>query len=491
MELVELFPEKGEEMQCLTEISIQKCPKLRILPTKLPSLVQLNIDGCLQLHALPTCSLIRKLRLQECNEMLLRKAVGLHSLTSLYLCKIQKLRCLPKGALEQLMMLEDLEIHSCDLLRLSSDEVSLQNLVSLRRLAISDCPQMEHFPCQLHTLTTLKKLEIWACPRLRLSTNTRLPSLIQDIWISCDAKSLPLEMICCSSLERLSVWNSHCLTSLPGCKLASSLKMLTIRMCSKLEFLPKEMMHCNSSLESLLIESCESLQSLDGGFPVANLRKIQISQCYELRSLPVHGVSSLQDLTMRRCPNLYSFPEGPLPAKLERLLIDSCGNLNSISRWGFERLACLKNLSFIGCSIFMEGFLPSTLVTLSIKNLPTLKVFDKGLQHLNSLKYLRIVRCRSLSALPEEMLPANLCFLQIVECPSVKRHYEINKRNGIQQYSRISLMLGGRFLAKLEPELGSFMICSKSIDTWVDMLLHLCPSQDLKMFSSHWTLPER
>ncbi|KAJ9131442.1 hypothetical protein P3X46_035100 [Hevea brasiliensis] len=496
MELVELFPEKGEEMQCLTEISIQKCPKLRKLPTKLPSLVQLNIDGCLQLHALPTCSLIRNLRLQECNEMLLRKAVGLHSLTSLYLCKIQKLRCLPKGALEQLMMLEDLEIHSCDLLRLSSDEVSLQNLVSLRRLAISDCPQMEHFPCQLHTLTTLKKMEIWACPRLRLSTNTRLPSLIQDIWISCDAKSLPLEMICCSSLERLSVWNSHCLTSLPGCKLSSSLKMLTIRMCSKLEFLPKEMMHCNSSLESLLIESCESLQSLglqaftpdtatslkelkvigcgnlksfpeglhnltslcsltiiscpglvsfpDGGFPVANLRKIQISQCYELRSLPVHGVSSLQDLTMRRCPNLYSFPEGPLPAKLERLLIDSCGNLNSISRWGFERLACLKNLSFIGCStdreVFMEGFLPSTLVTLSIKNLPTLKVFDKGLQHLNSLKYLRIVRCHSLSALPEEMLPANLCFLQIVECPSVKRHYEINKRNGIQQYSRISCL---------------------------------------------------
>ena len=69
------------------KLSVLDCPKLRKLPTLLPSLVQLHLQGCLQLLALPRLPLLCKLRLEMCDEILLINNFGLHSLTSLYICK--------------------------------------------------------------------------------------------------------------------------------------------------------------------------------------------------------------------------------------------------------------------------------------------------------------------------------------------------------------------------------------------------------------------
>ncbi|XP_021281490.1 putative disease resistance RPP13-like protein 1 [Herrania umbratica] len=486
-----------EEMPHLYKLSIQDCPELRKLPTLLPSLVQLHLRGCLQLFALPRSSLLSNLRLEECDEVLLRNVFGLHSLTSLYICKIQRLSYLSECLLKQLTSLKELEIHACDMLEvLFMSDACLQHLVSLQKLLIFNCPKLEVLPHQMHKLTALNKLEIWACPRLQPLAEMKFPSKLQDLWISSELESLPSGMMQSVSLERLSIWNSHSLTSFPRCKLPGRLKTLSIMTCSKLEYLPGEMMECNNSLESLSIESCDSLCSLglrnftastatklrelkiigcgnlkrfpedihnltslclltvvscphlvsfpDGGFPTTNLRKIHVSKCYELKSLPVHNVTSLQDLTVRRCPNLKSFPEGALPTKLERLVVDSCGNLKPISEWGFGTLKALKSLGIIGGYadqvFFPERMLPSSLTALSIKHLPKLKVLGRALQHLKSLKYLRIVRCHDLSALPEESLPVNLCFLQIVDCPRVKEQYEMKKNIGLHQYSLISCL---------------------------------------------------
>ncbi|XVF33683.1 hypothetical protein REPUB_Repub17cG0189300 [Reevesia pubescens] len=496
MELNMLFTEEGETPH-LRKLSIHECPKLRKLPTVLPSLVQLHLHGCLRLLALPRSPLLCKLRLEECDEMLLRNVFGLQSLTSLYICKIHRLRYLSECLLKQLTTLKELEIRACNMLKkLFMNDASLQHLVSLQKLLIFNCPTLEELPDKMHTFAVLNKLEIWECPRLQPSVEMKLPSKLQDLWISSEAESLPTGILQNTSLERLSIWNSHSLTSIPRCRLPGRLRTLSLMTCSKLEYLPEEVMQCNNSLESLLIESCDSLCSLglqtftvttatklrelkiigcgnlknfpkdihnltslclltviscprlesfpDGGFPTSNLRTIRISKCYELKSLPVYNVTSLQDLTVRKCPNLKSFPESALPAKLERLVVDSCGNLKPISEWGFDRLNALKNLGIIGGyggQVFLpERMLPSSLTALSIKYLPKLKVIGRALQHLNSLKYLRIVRCHGLSALPEESLPVNLCFLQIVGCPRVKEQYEMKKKIGLHQYSLISCL---------------------------------------------------
>ncbi|XP_022759463.1 putative disease resistance protein At3g14460 [Durio zibethinus] len=496
-ELNMLFTEEGGEVPHLRKLSIHECPKLSKLTPLLPSLVQLHLRGCLRLLALPSSPVLCKLRLEECDEMLLRNAIGLRSLTSLYICKIQRLSCLSECLLKQLTTLKELEIRACDMLKtLFMDDAGLQHLVSLQKLLIFNCPKLEELPLKMHKLTALNKLEIWACPLLQSSAEMKFPSKLRDLWISSEVESLPIGMFQNMSLERLSVWNSNSLTSFPRCKLPGRLRTLSLSTCSKLDCLPEEMMQCNNSLESLLIESCESLCSLglraftattatklrelkiigcvnlknfpedihnltslclltviscprlvsfpDGGFPTTNLRKIHISKCYELKSLSVHNVTSLQDLTVRKCPNLKSFPEGALPTKLERLVVDSCGYLKPMSEWGFDRLNALKNLGIIGGYAgqvsFPERMLPSSLTALSIKYLPKLKVVGRALQHLNSLKYLRIVRCHGLLALPEESLPVNLCFLQIVDCPRVKEQYEMKKKIGLHQYSLVSCL---------------------------------------------------
>lgn len=491
LELTKLSTSEGEEIfPELLKLSIRNCPKIRRLPAQLPSLVQLDISGCFQLLALPRCPLISELRLEQCGQMLLRKAGCLHSLTSLYICEIQGLRCLPDCLLKQLTALKDLEVRSCDMLKTCFSDVSSQHLVSLQRLLIFSCSNLEELPQQLHGLTALNKLEIWSCPPLQFSREIRSPFTLQDLWISTEADSFPAGMMQNNSLEKISIWNSHSLASFPSCKLPSTLKALSIMSCSKLEQIPRKMMQHNNTLESLLIDSCESLNSFtvtgaanlkelkiigcgslktvpgdihllgslhsltiiscpllvsfpDGGLP-RNLRKIHVSKCYELKSLPLHNVAFLQDLTVRKCPNLTRFPGDTLPSKLEHLVVETSGNLNNILEWGINKLTSLKNLTIAdGCGgelLFTERTLPASLRALSIKNLPKLESLGRALEHLHCLRYLRVIRCRNLSALPEELLPGNLCFLQIVDCPKVKQQYQVKKNSGLDQYSLVSCL---------------------------------------------------
>ena len=137
---------QGGDFPCLLELSIRACPNLRELSDLFPSLEILDIDGCLELAALPRLPLIRELVLVKCYEAMLQSVAKFTSLTYLHLSHISKIEFLPEGFFHHLTALEELQIsYFCELTTLSND-IELQNLPYLKSLKISGCPNLQELP---------------------------------------------------------------------------------------------------------------------------------------------------------------------------------------------------------------------------------------------------------------------------------------------------------------------------------------------------------
>ncbi|XP_065881776.1 putative disease resistance RPP13-like protein 1 isoform X2 [Euphorbia lathyris] len=151
----------------LCELSMRNCPKLfGKLPKFLPSLKNLEICDCPCLTELPEIlPSLTTMKVEKCQEMLLRNAHGLISLTTLEIRRISNLVSLHELLLPALVALEDLDIVDChELMHLWPDESNIAKLASMRRLCIQECENLESLvegregilPCNLLVLITEK-----------------------------------------------------------------------------------------------------------------------------------------------------------------------------------------------------------------------------------------------------------------------------------------------------------------------------------------------
>ncbi|KAL6326137.1 hypothetical protein AAG906_001012 [Vitis piasezkii] len=432
----------GVEFTCLKELYIKKCPKLKgDMPKHLPLLTKLEISECGQLvSCLPMAPSICELKLEECEDVVVRSAGRLMSLTSLNVRNVSKI----PAELGQLHSLVELHVDHCP--KLKEMPLILHNLISLEILGIEGCPILESLPDgMMQNNTTLQHLQILNCGSLR-SLPRDIDSLktLSIIWSRKLELSLLEDMTHnhYATLTRLSIYDScDSLTSFP-LAFFTKLEALGIGGCTNLEslYIPNGLHHMDlTSLQSLCIDHCPNLVSFpQGGLPTPNLRELVILDCEKLKSLPqgMHTfLTSLHYLYISNCPEIDSFSEGGLATNLSVLDIRNCNKLVACRmEWGLQMLPFLRSLWIGGLgeerleSFPEEQFLPSTLTSLSIRDIPNLKSLDnKGLKHLTSLETLMISNCEKLKSLPKQGLPSSLSRLYIRGCPLLKKRCQKDK----------------------------------------------------------------
>ncbi|CAN6564481.1 unnamed protein product [Malus baccata var. baccata] len=338
--------------QSLQELKIVGCPKLRCTSIhSLPSLRKLVIEECTSLEesenlqqqqqvedlSLNGCTSLRELTIDSCDGFTSILS-GLHSCTSLRTLIIQRCR-----------NLRTLSGHG------------LQTPVSLEKMAIRDCLNLEAIP-SLDNLTSLTNLEIRRCDGLI---------------------SLPSGLAYCTSLTHLDVDNCSNLEDIPSLDNLTSLTELSIWECDGLISLPSGLAYC-TSLTRLDVRWCFSLISLadDDASSLQSLSYLELYYRGKIQYLPkgLHSLSRLEELWIGAfCEELDSFPDFQVPSKLKLLYMRGWPKLKSLPQ---------------------QIQHSTSLTSLSIDDFDGLKALPEWLGNLTSLTELSICGCENLKYLP-------------------------------------------------------------------------------------------
>ncbi|XWS07975.1 hypothetical protein CRYUN_Cryun41cG0037200 [Craigia yunnanensis] len=389
----EWFCSSDEAFFLLQELCIRNCPMLtKSLPKHLPSLTKLVIQNCGNLGGLlPRAPSIFQLEFLKCD-------------------------ALPCG-------LRKLEINNSNI-NDSILEQMIQNCTHLEELTLCDCSNLRSLP-EGNLPITLKQLKIESCRFLDCS----------KILLYTSLKSLEIVGGRCHPLE------SFPLGSFPN------LNRLFIWSCDDLKLIgvsggPHQHHTC---LNSMFIYNCHDLMicfQIEEGLSATNLTTLVLFSCVNLKSLPeqMHSfLPSLEYLEIDHCPEMESFPKQGLglPSKLKTIYIGRsdkliAGMMMMKREWGLQTLLLLTTFSICEAkeleSFPNEHLLPSSLTSLSISNLPSLKLLDyKGFQQLTSLRDLCISQCSTLLSMPAKKLPHSLSYLRIYNCPLLRDRCEKEK----------------------------------------------------------------
>ncbi|EOY17586.1 LRR and NB-ARC domains-containing disease resistance protein [Theobroma cacao] len=339
---------------------------------------------------------------------------------------------------------------------------SMKSFESLEILRFERMPEWQEWLClgdENGTFSSLQELYIIDCPKLKGDLPKTLPLLRKFRIKNC--KMLGSALSRAPDMDELELVNCDemQLQALP-----TELQNLTIKNCSVQDSTLELMLQHCSRLEGLSIGSCAALKSLPEGRLPVSLKKLEIDNCgglsapnltslylfdfKNLKSLPeqMHSLlPSLRYLTVSNCSEIESFPEGGLPFNLKCLTINNCNKLIAGRMgWGLHKLRCLTHFDMIGGDMEFfpdEQLLPPTITNLHIIGLPNLKTLDyKGLQHLTSIRRLKIDNCGELQSMPPEGLPFSLSSLIIYACPLLTERCQMEKGKDWAKISHIPLI---------------------------------------------------
>ncbi|XP_043714911.1 putative disease resistance protein At3g14460 [Telopea speciosissima] len=297
--------------------------------------------------------------------------------------------------------------------------VGLQHLTSLRRLVIDRCPK----------LLSLLDNDVEVGLRGGVGEGVLvLPSCIEYMELSyCDSlKKRPQSLCNLHCLKDAMIEGAVGLTCLPkGLDKLTSLQTMTISKCPNLVSLAERKLPIG--LQSFSIEDCHNLESLPEELDkLTSLQIMRISKCPNLVSLAEMKLPiELQSLSIKECLALESFPDMGLPTTLVNLFIEKCGKLNSLPQ-GLHKLRNLEALYIMECSFLMD-----------CKHLEPL--CSLGLQNLTSLKSVTIVGCPDLVSILKGLLPTNLEYFYITDCPILESlHDGLSDLNSLNHLSIIN-----------------------------------------------------
>ncbi|CAL5201642.1 unnamed protein product [Lathyrus oleraceus] len=347
------------------------CPKLKgHLPTHLPSIEKIDIDGCDHLLATPP--------------------------TQHWLSSIKNIRIRGDSNSER-------NTERTQYSLLESDSPCL-----LQTIDISICHMLKSVPKMIINSTCLRRLDLHGISSLNAFPTNGLSTSLQSLYISeCENLTfLPPE-----------TWSNY--TSLVTLKLEKS--------CSALTSFP---LNCFPVLQDLSIRKCRSLESIfiseTSSCSSSTLRSFVVNDCEALRSLPqrMDTLTALESITLCILPNLnLSLCEGAfLPPNLQSIIVYSVRITKPVTEWGLQGLTRVRSMNIKGNDIvnmlLKEPLLPISLVSLEFESLFEMKSLEaNGLRHLSSLECLYFIDCPELVSLSEKAFPSSLKTVYFYNCP--------------------------------------------------------------------------
>ncbi|PON46057.1 TIR-NBS-LRR-like protein [Trema orientale] len=263
-------------------LDVNKCECLKNLPSSISdfgSLEYLGMSGCLSIDKFP--KLPKNLRGLDLSQTSIAQVFEsslecLPHLNILYMCNCTRLESLPTSICK-LKSLKRLNLSGCsrlksfprilepmdhlELLDLEKTGIkdipwSIENLVMLETLNLSQCENLESVPTSICKLTSLKVLDLSFCPKLK-----SFPEILEPMetlrllyLIGTGIKDIPL------SIRNLVM-----------------LKSLWLSRCENLEHVPTDII-----------------------YNMCNLIQVDVSECPRLQSFPQYGLSSLPILDPSR-----------------------------------------------------------------------------------------------------------------------------------------------------------------------------------------------
>ncbi|KAJ3684987.1 hypothetical protein LUZ61_014151 [Rhynchospora tenuis] len=304
----------------LKTLKITNCPKLKSVPTHMPSLASLEVEGSGEIKwgeisYLPMLSrLLENMSLREPDAF--RPSKKLERMTIEGYENVNPLEEEEKQLISgQTRPLRILEINKSNCFFLCgpgpSKVVALEfwkYFAAVEYLEIAKCDGLVLWPKkELSNLECLKELKIWNCRNL-----TGALIVQQQVSSLGDSSSLTLPQ----SLPHLKLLNIHNCPELVQIPVvcSKSLEVLTIRLCPKLD-IEEMMIHVITNPMELKILAIQDQTHWrvwpDNMGHLSSLKYLYIEGCPGIEAFP-HGLRlpSLEDLIICECPGIVAFPPG-------------------------------------------------------------------------------------------------------------------------------------------------------------------------------------
>ncbi|KAI4332876.1 hypothetical protein L6164_017751 [Bauhinia variegata] len=310
------------------------------------------------------------------------------------------------------------------------------HLPSLEALLINECEQLI---VPISCFPLLCKLEIEACKGIVLNSETEFSSLNSMSLSSILEFTSPIEwfmqgfrrveelkIVACDQEVITDLWGNDAYLAKHPRDFSFMLRLIEIRNCSVMTFIPEALMLRSPCLERLYICNCDSLIFVTRDQLPPTLKSLEISNCKNLRCLVSSGECSSSTRMMHE---ENSHRGGEDISLLEYIYIGWCPSLTCLSSSG-ELPGAIKLLYIWNCSelthLSLQGQLPTTLEKLEIQSCPKLESIATSLHRNTSLESIQIWNCENLKSLPQG-IHCLMCLeeIRIIGCPSLVSFPEV------------------------------------------------------------------
>ncbi|XP_057736355.1 putative disease resistance protein At3g14460 [Arachis stenosperma] len=315
------FPDEFDGFPELRILEIRNCPVLSgDLPSHLPALEELTIDGCKELAcSLPRAPKLHKLHV-KCD--MFYGNLELHKVTI-------SVSQLAKFVWEWLLHIQPPYVQC---------------------LYIDDCQSAISISAN-HLPASLQRLEIIDCSKLTFSEQLQHKSLTKILVVDCDSLTLfPLGDL--PNLKKLTITECKNMENVEVAHALPTLRCLNISDCPSLVSLPP-LGSAAPRLQELDIRNCPEIDCFAGECLPLSLKKLVIVECQKLASWISSNVLHSEGLTHLWLGSYFdvkSFPrEGCLPASLESLRLWDFPNLETLDCKGLHHLTSLTYIAIRYC----------------------------------------------------------------------------------------------------------------------------------------------